>query len=53
MSEPRGPRRYANRDVSVCETYAPLGNLRQEGFFEIWDSEAPLSGRFDFEAVRC
>jgi MoaA/NifB/PqqE/SkfB family radical SAM enzyme len=29
---------YANGDVSVCETHAPLGNLRQNDFFQIWDS---------------
>lgn len=29
---------YANGDVSVCETHAPLGNLRKKSFFEIWDS---------------
>ena len=29
---------YANGDVSVCETHAPLGNLRRNRFFEIWDS---------------
>ncbi len=29
---------YANGDVSVCESHAPLGNLRQKSFFEIWDA---------------
>jgi MoaA/NifB/PqqE/SkfB family radical SAM enzyme len=29
---------YANGDVSVCENHPPLGNLRQQSFFEIWDS---------------
>jgi MoaA/NifB/PqqE/SkfB family radical SAM enzyme len=29
---------YANGDVSFCETHAPLGNLRQKSFFEIWES---------------
>ncbi|MCZ2078826.1 MAG: radical SAM protein [Bryobacterales bacterium] len=29
---------YSNGDVSVCETHAPLGNLRQKSFWEIWDS---------------
>ncbi len=29
---------YANGDVSVCETHAPLGNLRQKSFREIWYS---------------
>lgn len=29
---------YSNGDVSVCETHAPLGNLRQKSFREIWCS---------------
>jgi MoaA/NifB/PqqE/SkfB family radical SAM enzyme len=29
---------YANGDVSVCETHAPLGNLRQRTFRDIWFS---------------
>ena len=29
---------YSNGDVSVCETHAPLGNLRQNTFAEIWNS---------------
>jgi len=29
---------YANGDVSVCELHAPLGNLRQQSFPEIWTS---------------
>lgn len=29
---------YANGDVSVCELHAPLGNLRQQTFPEIWNS---------------
>src|ERR1700693_4657855 len=27
---------YANGDVSFCETHAPLGNLRQKSFRELW-----------------
>src|SRR5258708_7792666 len=30
---------YANGDVSFCESHAPLGNLRQKSFFEIWESK--------------
>jgi MoaA/NifB/PqqE/SkfB family radical SAM enzyme len=30
---------YANGDVSVCETHAPLGNLRQRSFRDIWFSD--------------
>ena len=29
---------YSNGDVSVCETHAPLGNLRDRSFREIWHS---------------
>src|SRR5438105_191841 len=29
---------YSNGDVSVCETHAPLGNLREKSFWEIWTS---------------
>jgi MoaA/NifB/PqqE/SkfB family radical SAM enzyme len=29
---------YANGDVGVCELHAPLGNLRQKSFPEIWNS---------------
>jgi MoaA/NifB/PqqE/SkfB family radical SAM enzyme len=30
---------YSNGDVSVCELHKPLGNLRQQSFWEIWHSE--------------
>ena len=30
---------YSNGDVSVCETHAPLGNLRDKPFWEIWGSQ--------------
>src|ERR1017187_2506256 len=29
---------YSNGDVSVCETHAPLGNLRENSFRESWAS---------------
>jgi MoaA/NifB/PqqE/SkfB family radical SAM enzyme len=29
---------YSNGDVSVCESHAPLGNLRDRNFNEIWSS---------------
>jgi MoaA/NifB/PqqE/SkfB family radical SAM enzyme len=44
---------YANGDVSVCETHAPLGNLRQNSFFEIWDSEAATALRARIRAKEC
>jgi MoaA/NifB/PqqE/SkfB family radical SAM enzyme len=30
---------YSNGDVSVCELHKPLGNLRQQSFWEIWNSQ--------------
>jgi MoaA/NifB/PqqE/SkfB family radical SAM enzyme len=30
---------YANGDVGVCEIHAPIGNLRERSFPEIWHSE--------------
>ena len=44
---------YANGDVSVCETHAPLGNLRQKSFFEIWDSEEAYALRARIAAKEC
>jgi len=44
---------YANGDVSVCETHAPLGNLRQKSFFEIWDSEEAKALRAQIKAKEC
>ena len=44
---------YANGDVSVCETHAPLGNLRQKSFFEIWDSEEAKALRARIKAKKC
>jgi MoaA/NifB/PqqE/SkfB family radical SAM enzyme len=29
---------YANGDVGVCEIHEPLGNLRENSFWEIWSS---------------
>jgi AdoMet-dependent heme synthase len=44
---------YANGDVSVCETHAPLGNLRQRSFFEIWDSKETKALRARIKAKAC
>jgi MoaA/NifB/PqqE/SkfB family radical SAM enzyme len=44
---------YANGDVSVCETHQPLGNLRQNSFFEIWDSEEAQKLREQIKAKEC
>jgi len=44
---------YANGDVSVCETHAPLGNLRHKSFFEIWDSDEAEALRARIKAKQC
>lgn len=44
---------YANGDVSVCENHPPLGNLRRQSFFEIWDSEGARSLRASIKAKQC
>ncbi len=44
---------YANGDVSVCESHPPLGNLRRNRFFEIWDSEAAQALRAHIRAKGC
>jgi MoaA/NifB/PqqE/SkfB family radical SAM enzyme len=44
---------YANGDVGVCEQHAPLGNLREQSFFEIWDSEDANALRARIRAREC
>ena len=44
---------YANGDVSVCETHAPLGNLRQASFREIWASDEARTVRQSIAAGEC
>jgi AdoMet-dependent heme synthase len=44
---------YANGDVSVCELHKPLGNLRQQSFFEIWNSEAAKQRRKSVACKEC
>jgi len=44
---------YANGDVSICETHAPLGNLRDKSFFDIWDSDQANQLRADIKAKKC
>lgn len=44
---------YSNGDVSVCETHAPLGNLRRQSFSEIWRSEAAQRLRASIAARAC
>jgi len=44
---------YSNGDVSVCENHAPLGNLRQKTFQEIWDSPEARVLRKSIAAKEC
>jgi hypothetical protein len=44
---------YSNGDVSVCENHAPLGNLREKGFWEIWNSAEARSLRESIAKKQC
>jgi MoaA/NifB/PqqE/SkfB family radical SAM enzyme len=44
---------YSNGDVSVCETHAPLGNLRQKSFNDIWRSAEAYKLRASICAKDC
>jgi MoaA/NifB/PqqE/SkfB family radical SAM enzyme len=44
---------YSNGDVSVCESHAPLGNLREKSFWEIWKSPEAESLRKSIAAKEC
>lgn len=44
---------YSNGDVSVCENHAPLGNLRQKSFPEIWNSLEAQTLRKAIAAKAC
>ena len=44
---------YANGDVSVCEQHFPIGNLRKNSFFEIWDSPEAQKLRAQIKSKQC
>jgi MoaA/NifB/PqqE/SkfB family radical SAM enzyme len=44
---------YSNGDVALCETHAPLGNLRQKSFSEIWNSEEAQKLRRSISRKEC
>ena len=44
---------YANGDVSVCEIHEPLGNLRNQSFNEIWNSDKAGRLRNSIKAGDC
>ncbi len=44
---------YANGDVSVCELHKPIGNLRQNSFWEIWGSEEAKHLRASIARKEC
>ena len=44
---------YANGDVAVCESHAPLGNLRTKSFPEIWNSPEARALRKSIAGKEC
>jgi MoaA/NifB/PqqE/SkfB family radical SAM enzyme len=44
---------YANGDVGVCEIHQPIGNLRENSFPEIWNSEAATTLRKSISNREC
>jgi MoaA/NifB/PqqE/SkfB family radical SAM enzyme len=44
---------YSNGDVSVCENHEPLGNLRDQPFWEIWKSPKAEALRKSIAARDC
>ena len=44
---------YSNGDVSFCETHKPIGNLREQGFWEIWGSEKAQKLRESIARKEC
>jgi MoaA/NifB/PqqE/SkfB family radical SAM enzyme len=44
---------YSNGDVSVCELHEPLGNLRKQSFWEIWNGPAAAARRRSVACKEC
>ncbi len=44
---------YANGDVGICESHPPLGNLRENGFMDIWRSEKAKKLRRSIRNKQC
>ena len=44
---------YSNGDVSMCETHAPIGNIREKSFGDIWYSEEANRLRASIQAKEC
>jgi MoaA/NifB/PqqE/SkfB family radical SAM enzyme len=44
---------YSNGDVSVCETHPPIGNLREQTFPQIWNSDRARALRRSIAAKEC
>ena len=44
---------YANGDVSLCESHPPVGNLRENSFFEIWKSSEASRQRVQIRSKHC
>lgn len=44
---------HANGDVGFCETHPPIGNLRENTFAEIWDSDRANALRHSIACKEC
>ena len=44
---------YSNGDISFCETHAPIGNLREQGFVSLWKSEKARQLRESIHRKEC
>jgi len=43
----------ANGDVSICELHEPVGNLRQQSFWDIWNSDKAKAQRASVARKEC
>ena len=43
----------ANGDISICELHEPVGNLRQQSFWDIWNSEKAKRLRESVQRKEC
>ncbi len=44
---------HANGDVALCEAHAPIGNLRDAPFTDIWNAESAINQRASIRAKEC
>jgi MoaA/NifB/PqqE/SkfB family radical SAM enzyme len=43
----------ANGDISICELHEPVGNLRQQSFWDIWNSDKAKRQRESVQRKEC